>query len=70
MIFLDRVSGRSPKVGDACLVLGGDLNFPAVGEGRLNVYAGRVSLSDEVVSAHFGSVFPELCEILGDRPTR
>ena len=68
--FLDRVSGRSPKVGDACLVLGGDLNFPAVGEGRLNVNTGRVSLSDEAVSAHFDNVFPELCEILGDRPTR
>lgn len=35
--FLNRVGDRSPKVGDACLVLGGDLNFPAVGEGRLDV---------------------------------
>ena len=45
--FLNRVSGCSPKVGDACLVLGGDLNFPGVGEGRLNVGTGRVTLGDE-----------------------
>ena len=29
--------GDSPSVGGACLVLAGDLNFPGVGEGRLNV---------------------------------
>ena len=52
-----------PKLGDACLVLGGDLDFPAVVEGRLNVNAGRVSLTDEGVSAHVGSTFVELCEI-------
>ena len=68
--FLNRVGDRSPKVGDACLVLGGDLDFPAVGEGRLSVNAGRVSFTDEGVSVHFDSAFIELCEILGDRPTR
>ena len=68
--FLSRVSECSPSVGDACFVLGGDLHFPGIGEGRLNVSTGRVTLSDEGVSAHFDSTFTELCEILGDRPTR
>ena len=45
--FLSRVGDCSPSVGDACLVLGGDLNFPGVGEGRLNVNTGRVTLADE-----------------------
>ena len=44
--FLDRVGECSPSVGDACLVLAGDLNFPGLGEGRLNVGTGRVSLTD------------------------
>ena len=64
------VGDRSPKVGDACLVLGGDLNFPGVGEGRLNVGTGRVTLGDERISAHFDDTFDELCEIASDRPTR
>ena len=68
--FLNRVSECSPSVGDACLVLAGDLNFPGVGEGRLNVDAGRVTLTDEGISAHFDSTFTELCEVMGDRPTR
>ena len=45
--FLSRVGGCSPSVGDACFVLGGDLNFPGVGEGRLNDGTGRVTLGDE-----------------------
>ena len=49
---MSRVGDRSPKVGDACLVLGGGLNFPAVGEGCLNVNTGRASLTDEGISAH------------------
>ena len=67
---LSRVGGCSPSVGDACFVLGGDLNFPGVGEGRLNVSTGRVTLNDESISAHLKSTFNELCEIVGDRPTR
>ena len=59
----------SPGVGDACFVLG-DLNFPGVGGGRLNVGTGRVTLSGESVSAHFDSTFTGLCEIMGDQPTR
>ena len=45
--LLSRVGGRSSNVGDACFVLGGDFNFPGVGEGRLNVGTGRVTLGDE-----------------------
>ena len=30
----------------------------------------RVTLTDEGISAHFDSTFTELCEIMGDRPTR
>ena len=67
--FLNRVSGCAPKVGDACFVLGGDLNFSGVGEGRLNVGTGRVTLGDERVSAHFDDTFDELCGIAGDRAT-
>ena len=67
---LSRVGNCSPKVGDACLVLGGDLNFPGVGEGRLNVSTGRVTLTDEGISAHVDNTFTELCEVMGDRPTR
>ena len=67
---LSRVGGRSPSVSDACFVLGGDLNFPGVGEGRLNVGTGRVTLGGERVSAHFDDTFDELCEIASDRPTR
>lgn len=32
--------------------------------------AGRVSLTDECISAHFDSTFTELGEVLGGRPTR
>ena len=68
--FSNRVGECSPCVGDACLILAGDLNFPGVGEGRLNINTGRVTLIDEGISAHFDSTFAELCEIMGDRPTR
>ena len=68
--FFNRVGECSPSVGDACLVLAGDLNFPGVGEGRLNVNTGRVTLTDGGISAHFDSTFAELCEFMGDRPTR
>ena len=68
--FLSRVGDCSPNVGDACLVLGGDLNFPGVGEGRLNVNTGRVAFTDEGISAHFDNTLTELCEVMGDRPTR
>ena len=68
--FLSRVGVRSPSVGDACMVLAGDLNFPGVGEGRLNVNTGRATLTDEGISAHFDSTFTEMCEIMVDRPTR
>ena len=68
--FLNRVGECSPSVGDACLILAGDLNFPGVGEGRLSVNTGRVTLTDECISAPFKSTFTELCEITGDRPTR
>ena len=57
-------------MGEACLVLGGDLNFPAVGEGRLDATTGRVTLTDEAVSGHFDDVFWGMCEVAGDRPTR
>ena len=63
--FLSRVGDYSPSVGDACLVLGGDPNFIGVGEGRLNVNAGRVTLTDESASAHFDNTFTELYEIVG-----
>ena len=65
---LSRVGDCSPNVGDACLVLGGDLNFHRVGEGRLNVNTGRATLIDGGISAHFDNI--ELCEIMGDRPRR
>ena len=45
--LLSRVGYCSPSVGDACFVLVGDLNFPGVGEGRLNISTGRVTPSDE-----------------------
>ena len=67
---LSRVSGCSPSVGDACLVLGGDLNFIGVGGGRLNVGTGRVTLGDERAPAHFDDTFDDLCEVASDRPTR
>ena len=68
--FLNGVGKCSPSVGGACLVLAGDFNFPGVVEGRLNVNTGRVTLTGEGISAHFDSSFTELCEIMGDRPTR
>ena len=68
--LLSRVGDCSPNVGYACLVLCGDLNFPGVGEGRLNVNTGRATPTDEGISAHFDNTFTELCEIMGDRPTR
>ena len=68
--FLSRVGDCSPSVSDACLILVSGLYFPGVGEGRLNVNTGRVTLTDEGISAHFDSYFLELCEVMGDRPTR
>ena len=52
------------------MFLGGDLSFPGVGEGRLSVDTGRVTLTDESISAHFDNTSTGLCGVMGGRPTR
>eukprot|EP00972_Heterocapsa_arctica_P086307 12721667-Heterocapsa_arctica.AAC.1 len=34
---LHRIRSKVPKIGEAFCFVGGDFNFPAVGEGRLNI---------------------------------
>ena len=67
---LERVRASTPTVGEACLILGGDMNFPGVGEGRMDVRTGRVTMSDDNISSFFDGRFEELNEVIGDRPTR
>ena len=68
--FIDQVRAATPEVGEACLILGGDLNFTAAGEGRMEVDSGRVALFDEGVSSHFDDDFWQLTEVACDKPTR
>ena len=49
-ILLERVRASTPTVGEACLILGGDMDFPGVREGRMDVRTGRVIMSDENIS--------------------
>ena len=49
--FLERVRVSTPTVGEACLILGGDVNFPGVGEGRMDVRTRRVTMFDDNISS-------------------
>jgi hypothetical protein len=67
---IHRIRDKVPKIGEAFCFVGGDLNFPAVGEGRLNIQTGILSFSSESVSGLFETLFNDLTEITTDRHTR
>ena len=46
------------------------MNSPGVGEGRMDVRTGRVTMSDDNISSLFDDCFEELTEVIGDRPAR
>ena len=46
------------------------MDFPGVGEGRMDVRTGRVTMSDDDISSFFDGCFGELTEVIGDRATR
>ena len=66
--FLDKVRANAPL--ECGLVLGGDLNFCAAGEGRLELSSGRVTISDDHVASHFDEIFWQLTEVASCKPTR
>eukprot|EP00972_Heterocapsa_arctica_P111826 16428288-Heterocapsa_arctica.AAC.1 len=68
--FISRVREAIPDIGAAFSFLGGDLNFPAVGEGRLNIRTGIRSYSSEAVASHSENTFDDMTEIAADKHTR
>lgn len=67
--FIYRLSRALPELGESAVFLRGDLNFPAVGEGRADLRTGRATFADASLSLHFEETFPELIEVVCDRPT-
>ena len=67
--FICRLSSALPGLGES-MFLGGDLIFPAVGERRTDLRTGRTTFADTSLSLHFEGAFPELTDVVCDRPTR
>ena len=58
--FICRLSSALPSLDVSAMFPGGDLNFPAVGEGRTDLRIGRTTFADTSLSLHFEGTFLSL----------